>query len=315
MARTRKSLFLALQIAFAIAFVLLAWRKLAPQRDQLGDSWASISFHPLPLLGSGVFVIIAYVVLIETWRRVITAWGGHIAYGAAARIWFISNLGRYVPGKVWAIAAMGSLSQRAGVSPAVAVASSLYINAINILAGIAVCLLAAPGKTPIPTPAAIVLGLLTIVFVMTPRALTSAVKWAAAKMGRDYDLPPLGYSTIALTFLSCAIAWMSYGIAFQLLAAGTIGDPSGATLGYIALYASSYLFGFLAFFAPGGAGVREAAMITQAGQYALMPAPSMLLLAGISRIWLTLFELLPGLILLVVSPKPSMSPSNETRTN
>jgi glycosyltransferase 2 family protein len=314
-ARARKWIFLALQIALAALFVWLAWREIAPRLSDVGPAWSLIDIRIAPLAGSGLFVILAYLVLIETWRRVITAWGSGLPFGPAARIWFVSNLGRYVPGKVWTIAAMGTLSQRAGVSPAVAVASALYINAINILAGIAVCLLAAPGRTPIPPVVAVILGVLTVVFVLTPRALTTVVKWIAARMGRDYDLPPLAYTTIALTFASCAIAWVFYGIAFQLLAAGTIGDPSGATSGYVALYTSSYLLGFIAFFAPGGAGVRESAMIAQAGQYALMPAPSMLLLAAISRIWLTLFELLPGLVLLVVTPKPSMTPSNETRTH
>jgi hypothetical protein len=120
---------------------------------------------------------------------------------------------------------------------------------------------------------------------------------------------------VATTFAMCTFAWVCYGVAFQFLAAGTIGFAAGATSSYIALFTGSYLIGYLTFFAPGGAVVRELAMITQADQLALMSAPDAALLAVISRIWLTVFELLPGLILLVLSPKPSMSPSNETRTH
>ena len=51
-------------------------------------------------------------VLIETWRRVVMAWGGASRSARAARIWFVSNLGTYVPGKVWQITAMGAMAQR-----------------------------------------------------------------------------------------------------------------------------------------------------------------------------------------------------------
>jgi glycosyltransferase 2 family protein len=310
--RARKGAFLALQVALAALFAWLAWRKLSPEFDKLGGTWSSIDLDVLPLAASAVFVIVAYLILIETWRLVIAAWGGSIPYGTAARIWFLSNLGRYLPGKVWSIAAMGVLSERAGVSPAVAVTSSLYINAINLLAGFVVCLFAAPDVLPFSPAWTIALGVATVVFVFTPRALTGSIRWAAAKMGKDFALVPLDFRTVALTFGSCAVAWVCYGIAFQFIAAGTIGDPSGATLRYIALYTSSYLAGYVALFAPGGVGVREFVMIAQADRYGLMPTSSVALLAVISRIWITLFELLPGLLLLVVSPK---SPSNETRTH
>ena len=64
---------------------------------------------------------LSYVVLIETWRQIVLAWGGRSRWPAAARIWFISNLGRYIPGKVWQIGAMGVLAQDAGVSSVAAV--------------------------------------------------------------------------------------------------------------------------------------------------------------------------------------------------
>jgi uncharacterized membrane protein YbhN (UPF0104 family) len=312
-ARARKPLLLGAQIALAGLFAWLAWRKLAPEFDKLSGIQIDIN---VPLLAfSGLFVALAYAVLIGTWRSVITAWGGSLPLGTAARIWFVSNLGRYVPGKVWAIAAMGALSQRAGVSATVAVTSSVYINAINVVAGFAICLLAAPDVFPVPRSIAIAVGVLAILFVLTPRALTAGVRWAAARMGRDFAIEPLPYATVALTFIGCAVGWICYGIAFQLLAGGTIGDASGATPSFIALYTSSYLVGFLAPFAPGGVGVRELVMISQADRYALMPTSSVALLAVISRIWITLFELLPGLVLLVMSQKQSMPSSNETRTH
>jgi hypothetical protein len=313
-APARKALFLALQVALGAAVAWLAWRALAPEISGLRGAWGGLRVRALPLVGSAVLVLTAYVILIETWRRVVSAWGSAIPFGSASRIWFISNLGKYVPGKVWAIAAMGVMAQRAGVAPAVAVGSSLYINAIHVLSGFALCLMLAPGSLPIPPVAAIALGIACLAVVLTPSVLSTSLAWAARRIGRDITLPPLRYATVATTFAMCTVAWVCYGVAFKLLAAGTIGDAAGATSSYIALFTGSYLIGYLAFFAPGGAIVRESAMVAQAHRLALMSAPDAALLAVISRVWLTVFELLPGLILLVLSPKPSMSPSNETRT-
>ena len=50
----------------------------------------------------------------------------------------MSNLGRYVPGKVWQIGAMGVMAERSGVSPVAAVGSSLVIAIVNVIAGIAI---------------------------------------------------------------------------------------------------------------------------------------------------------------------------------
>jgi hypothetical protein len=72
-----------------------------------------------PVILATALVFAAYAVLIEAWRRMLTALApgndAELGFGSAARIWFVSNLGRYVPGKVWSNGAMAMLAHRAGV--------------------------------------------------------------------------------------------------------------------------------------------------------------------------------------------------------
>jgi len=91
-------------------------------------------------------VIATYLLLIEAWRATLRVWSESIPFSAAARIWFVSNLGKYVPGKVWQIAAMGALAQKRGVSAAAAIGSSLLVNLVSILAGFAVIAVTAAGR-------------------------------------------------------------------------------------------------------------------------------------------------------------------------
>src|SRR5207245_1830584 len=85
-----------------------------------------------PILLSGVLVFAAYALLIQTWRVMLASWDKPLSFGSATRIWFVSNLGKYLPGKVWQIAALSVLAQQEGVSAVAATGSALIVNLANI---------------------------------------------------------------------------------------------------------------------------------------------------------------------------------------
>src|SRR5262245_9558698 len=75
---------------------------------KVSEYWAEIRALPITshldwtMMGaSAACVFASYAILIWTWQRTVRAWGERLGFGDAARIWFISNLGRYIPGKVW----------------------------------------------------------------------------------------------------------------------------------------------------------------------------------------------------------------------
>src|SRR5256885_3085424 len=85
---------------------------------------------------------------IESWRRILAGWGQRIAFGPAARTWSVANLGRYVPGKVWSVAGLVVLAQRAGVAPGPAAASAFVIQAVSLGSGVAVVAALTPHSAP-----------------------------------------------------------------------------------------------------------------------------------------------------------------------
>lgn len=303
------------QIVAALAIAVLAWVELAPQWSSIVEAFGSMHVRALPLILSGLAVLAAYAVLIETWRRVVSAWGSTLSFGAATRIWFISNLGRYVPGKIWAITAMGAMAHRAGVSPVAAVGSSLVIQVINVFAGGAVVLLMASDALRLPQPVVIALGVAAVAVAILPRFLPGAARWLAARFDREVSWPPMPYGTTLVAYAGCAIAWLLYGVAFQLLVSATVGPAAGATRYYIAVYTASYLAGFLALPAPGGIGVRETVLVALLTKYGMATLAGATVIAVASRLWLTMIELLPGLILLAFSPQVSTTiPNVKSRT-
>jgi uncharacterized membrane protein YbhN (UPF0104 family) len=82
------------------------------------------------------------------WRVVLADLGSPLPVRAAARISFVSQLGKYVPGAVWAFAAQVELGHDAGVPRRRSVAAFAVSLAITIGAGLGV----AAAVTPIASP-------------------------------------------------------------------------------------------------------------------------------------------------------------------
>src|SRR5213076_2283985 len=81
---------------------------------------------------SALVVFLTYAIQVESWRRVLAGWAQRLSYSRAARIWFVVNLGRYIPGKVWSVAGLVVLAQRAGVEPWAAGASAFALQAVGL---------------------------------------------------------------------------------------------------------------------------------------------------------------------------------------
>jgi hypothetical protein len=102
---------------------------------------------------------------------------------------------------------------------------------------------------------------------------------------------------IWLAAASTTASWLLYGLAFALFAHGISPRATGNATSYIAVYTGSYLAGYLALFAPGGVGIREAALVIAMPRFGLASAADAAVIAIASRLWLTILEILPGLLL------------------
>lgn len=295
-------LFFAVLISFGVR-VAEQWAGISRSWSALHPNWASV-------LLSGIIVLVSYAVLIETWRRTVIAWGEQIGWSSAARIWFVSNLGKYLPGRVWQIGAMGVLARQAGVSPVAAVGSSLVVNLVNVLAGALVVLVA--GARGLAGPSLVPFTILALIgAASTPWLVPWLMDVAREVTGRDLPDAHVPPSAIFIALIGCVMSWLLYGAAFQLLAVGLFGASSGTTSSYIAVFTLSYLIGYLTLFSPGGFGVREMALSGFLITAGLEVDPNATILVLFSRLWLTLLEAAPGLLLIALN---RARPTNVTST-
>ena len=304
----RRKVFLAAQLVFAAAVVWFATRTLLQQWREVDQR--TLELHPrwTPILLSALIVLATYALLIEMWRVIMRAWGADIGYREAARIWFIASFGKYIPGKIWGLTAMGAMAQSAGVSPLVASGSSVISYLLYIIGGFGVMLATGAGalSTAIPhanTVAAVCVALFVIGMVLAPAMLPPIARVASSVTGKEVQAPRLPSRAIWIAAAGTAISWIMYGAAFHAFTLGVLGSAAGVTTSYIAVFTASYLAGFLALFAPAGIGVRELIMSSMMPLLGLATVPQAGLIAVTSRLWLTVLEIVPGLIFLAIGKR------------
>ena len=313
--RGRRRLVLALQAAFVVAVfgygghvIADYWRETRGQADLL-------RLRAGPLALATLLVLATYALLIQLWRVVLDRWGGYLSFVAAARIWSVSNLGKFVPGKVAQIGTMAYMSRAEDVSAVAATGSSILNALINIAAGIVVALVAGgrfldqayPGRRPIAVAlvAAAAAGLVALPWLL-PRGAALAARLLRRPLERPVTMPA---SAVWITVAGNLAAWILYGIAFRLFTEGVLGEAAGETAAYIAVYALSYLLGYIAVFAPGGIGAREIALATAMVSLGLANRAEAALVVIASRLWLTVLEVVPGLVFLALAALRRRSPS------
>ncbi len=256
---TRRPWVWVVQGVLLAAVGLFVWRSLSQNWAAFRAIDLDLRLRPGPLAMSVLTVAATYALLIEAWRRVLAGWGIRLGYGRGARIWVLSNLGRYLPGKLWSVAGLAVLARRAGIPGWSAAAAAVAMQALAVGPGALVAGIWAPGVAAPVVLGAVAVGALAAFAGLTWPPVTG---WVERRLGAAVQLRPVPVATAAWAALAALASWLGYGLAFWFLAVGMLpaaAMPLGSAVG---AFAGGYIVGLLALFAPGGVGVREVVLVT-----------------------------------------------------
>jgi hypothetical protein len=246
-------------IAGAIILYFMG-RSLLHDWERMRGSGATFVFRPGWILLSLCTVWVMWVGLIEGWRRITVSWGQPLRWPLAGRIWMLSSFGKYIPGKVWAVAGMVALSERYGVNSKVTLSAAVLMQVLTLGAGLAVAALTL-GPTvndarPYAGNAMILLGMLVAVVLLavSSRRVMSWL-WRITRRHGEAPTPPGGDMLLYAIGINLA-TWMAYGLALLLLARGILPDVHLGWRETTGAFAFSYLLGYLGPM-PSGLGMRE----------------------------------------------------------
>jgi hypothetical protein len=299
----------AIILWFVAVRLIDEWRKFRVTPTEVHPRWGLIVL-------SGIVVLTTYAVLVETWRRIVVGWGEQLGFIDAARIWSVSTLVRYLPwNQVFQVGAFAELARRQRISPPIAAGAALINTAVNIATGFVVALVAGWAAVDTLSNGHAVLGVtLTVILfcglLALPMLLPHALEAVHRMTGRSVDIGTLPHRALYQAVVGNLIAWVLYGIAFQLFVAGILGEARGSTADYVAVWAVAYVLGYLAFAMPAGLGARELALVDALSLVGLATVGQAAVVAVTARLWVTVLEIVPALIFLARGTRRRPATSN-----
>src|SRR5436309_8327157 len=223
----RRNLFKLAQWIFAAVVLFFAARSLAMQWNRVELRLISVQFGWEWIAAATALILLTYALLIEGWRRILVAWDSHLPFGDAARIWFLSNLGKYVPGNIWSLTAMGVMAKRRGLSAIAAAGSSVIMQTVSLATGTAIVMVTGAKLLGKPLLVGASVLALVVLLLAAPRFLPPLARWMGGLIGRDIAPPSVPATSIWTAAVAGTFSWLFYGIAFQLFVRGLLGSASG----------------------------------------------------------------------------------------
>lgn len=272
-------------------------RALAPEVGKL-SARDFTQWKPDPLLFAVSLLLLLAVYLGHCWMwRLITTHLGGVQPGlkSSLRIYFVSSLGRYIPGKLWQIAGLAVFAQKAGISAYSATAASLAGQFAFLSSGLVYLALLLPGwggYAPIVGAAALIIVGVGLFLLFT----SNAKVWLTRKFGERFGtalalLDRITWREALVWWLAYALTWALLGVAFVIFVSSFTPLNGSQSLHVAGTVAAAYLFGYVLFFSPAGIGLREGVMVGLLSD--VMPLPAAVVVSVVSRLWFTAAELLP----------------------
>ncbi|MFE0147163.1 YbhN family protein [Nonomuraea sp. NPDC059007] len=222
-----------------------------------GETTAALSgLSPWALAGAFAAVLAGQFCMLVAWREVLAGLGSPLSLRVSGRIMFVGQLGKYIPGSVWAYAAMMDLGRDHGSPPRRTFACISLALVINL--GVALTIAAATLATHEALRKAWYLLLIVpvIVVCLHPKVLTWGLNLALRLARKEPLESVLPGRTVLVAVAWTALGWLIYGVHTMLLAGRW--DLYVLATG---AYAFAWATGLLTFVVPAGVGVREGALV------------------------------------------------------
>ena len=288
------------KIAVTVLFYALLIGFLA--RYLRGTDWgelARLHFSPVYLLAAIPFSLGARLLQPIAWSVLIRGYGDQPPpYAQLTRVYAISWMGRYIPGKVAWIGAKIFFGREYGIRAATLAATSIAEAALHLMTALvlAFVLVALWGDALVLTSDLRLLAFVALVAMtvfLAPPVFNRMTRWARSvmKAPSDSDADGVSFSTLLAAGWLCILihtlsgpsTWFVLKSMYPPVAASLIPELTAAVL-------LAGTLGTLALFAPAGLGVREGILIVLLGL--LVPRSAAVAGVVVLRLWSIAMDLL-----------------------
>ena len=256
-------------ILFGVAIYFFIFSLLPEWQPKLQDFWQeskdniSISL----LLHSFVFLFLGYYFAPTPWRKILDALKiPRIDRGDIRRNWYVTQMGQYIPGKIWMVVGRITFLKSNGVSSTKAVTAFILENIYLMVALGVMAIVALPFLNLTEIPLALVIALwisigFGIVMLFAPKIQRKLARRISRHFNSDIeDLPHISHKHQAVFIGYHLLSWglRSMALYFWFRGIGVEPEHSFAMFAICLLAApASWFIALIMVFIPGGIGIRE----------------------------------------------------------
>jgi uncharacterized membrane protein YbhN (UPF0104 family) len=293
----------AARAVFCAVAVLLAVWAIASRREQVVDALLRMQGRWLLVAALVTMANLAFTGM--AWRALLADLGSRLPLAAAARVFFVGQIGKYVPGSLWPVVVQAELGRDHGVARRRSAAATLVLILLSAFSALVVVLASLPF---VPLVAGNGFGwtlllVIPLVVLLHPQVLGRSLDRVLRLVGR----PPLGEWTslggTAVALGWALVSWVCAGLQVFCLSISMGAPRTGDTFALsVGGYALAWAVGLIIVFAPAGAGARELALV--AIMTPVLDDGAVVVVVLLSRVLFTGSDLaLAGLGLMIGKPR------------
>ncbi len=298
---------LAAGLLTIVAFCYLVWALRRHWGEVAAIDWR---FSPGWLIISLLLLTIDLLIASLAWRETLIECGLELPRRRALRLWALSALARYLPGRLWSLLTQLYLGRADRLDLSLVwrsnVRLAIYATGAQLLVAALLLLPLAPAGVPYLRPLLVLAGVAGgLLLLGTPWerfAHRTGLSWCTRR-----GVSRRGRITLLLA-VQWGVAFMAIAVALRGAAPGGV-DATGLAGWTVALavtggFAAAQTVAAAAVLIPGGLGVREGALAAVLGLW-LEPALALSYSIG-SRLWLVAGEIFTALLVSVAAGHPRL---------
>ncbi|HCT76851.1 MAG TPA: hypothetical protein DGG94_13455 [Micromonosporaceae bacterium] len=280
----------AVVIVAAIVAMAIALRHDGPAAVQ-----ALARKEALPLVFAALAANIAGLALaVVAWQVLLAEDSERLRGINAAKVFFLGQLSKYLPGRVWGVVTHVQHGRDHGVGAARMTSAYLLSIGLTILTGAAVGLLAGPAVLGEQSAWLLVPTIFLLSCIAWPDLITKPLTAIARWVKRP--ITPPSRAVIRRALLLATVSWLVSGLHLWALAMALGADPATSLSATVGAFGLATVSGSLALIVPDGWGVRE--VVIMAALATVLPWSVAGVAAISSRVICIVAELVSSLVVL-----------------
>lgn len=239
--------FMAVALGYCVYKVAEDWGEISRALVRIGAPTAVLSL---------VTVLAGLVTLMLTWRRLLAGLGSPLPLSAASRIFYVGQLGKYLPGSVWPLLVQMELGRQYKVPRNRSATAWVLAMLLWLLTALLAALVMLPftGQTAYMWAFAAAPVLLAC---MHPRVLNLLLGKVLSLTRQPPLQQPLTGRVLAGALGWGFATWICFGLQIWVIAIRLGASSAGGLLLAIGGYAFAWSVGLIVVIAPAGVGIRE----------------------------------------------------------